>query len=88
MRFIQALSFYIFKQTDFQLADAKRKDDEPMVRKARYSSLLQVQFQPLPPPDSCPPNEDNEGEITDRKDEVARGNCSLSRLVFVEISST
>lgn len=67
------------QQTDFQLADAKRKDDEPMVRKARYSSLLQVQLQPLPPPDSCPPNEDNEGEITDRKDEVARGNCSLSR---------
>ncbi|XP_078272620.1 DNA repair protein RAD52 homolog isoform X3 [Rhinoraja longicauda] len=66
------------QQTDFQLADPKRKDDEPMVRKARYSSLLQAQHQHLPAPDSYPPNEDDDGEITDRKDEVARGNCSLS----------
>ncbi|XP_051886432.1 DNA repair protein RAD52 homolog isoform X3 [Pristis pectinata] len=67
------------QQTDFQLADAKRKDDEPMVQKARYSSLLQAQLHPLPAPASCPPNDGVKGETADRKKDVVGGNCSLSR---------
>ncbi|XP_069759632.1 DNA repair protein RAD52 homolog isoform X2 [Narcine bancroftii] len=66
------------QQTDFQLDDAKRKDDEPIVQKARYSSLLQAQPQPLPAPASRPPNEGVKEEVADRKVDVERGNCRLS----------
>ncbi|XP_062914120.1 DNA repair protein RAD52 homolog isoform X3 [Mobula hypostoma] len=67
------------QQTDFQFADAKRNDDEPMVQKARYNSLLQAHLKPLPAPTSCPPNKDIKRETADRKEDVAEENCRLSR---------
>uniref|UniRef100_UPI00398E5D4B DNA repair protein RAD52 homolog isoform X2 n=1 Tax=Pristiophorus japonicus TaxID=55135 RepID=UPI00398E5D4B len=67
------------QQSDFQLADAKRRDDEPKVQKARYSSLLQAQFQPLRAPASHPPYKGVEGEFAERKEDTAEGTCSFSR---------
>ncbi|XP_067855811.1 DNA repair protein RAD52 homolog isoform X2 [Heptranchias perlo] len=65
--------------SDFQLVDAKRRDDEPMVQKARYSSLLQAQFQPQPAAASHPPNEGVKREFAERKEDMADGTCSFSR---------
>ncbi|XP_078076207.1 DNA repair protein RAD52 homolog isoform X2 [Mustelus asterias] len=64
------------QQPDFQLADAKRKDKEPMIQKARYSSMLQTQNQSLPAPHS--PHEGVK-EIAERKEQVADRTCSFSR---------
>ncbi|XP_067906880.1 DNA repair protein RAD52 homolog isoform X2 [Heterodontus francisci] len=67
------------QQSDFQLTDAKRRDDEPMVQKARYSSMLQAQFHPLPAPASHSPDEGVKGVLAERKEDVVEGICSFSR---------
>ncbi|XP_078424414.1 DNA repair protein RAD52 homolog isoform X2 [Cetorhinus maximus] len=67
------------QQSDFQLADAKRRDNEPMVQKARYSSMLQAQIQPLSAPASHSPYEGVKEEIAERKENVIEGTYSFSR---------
>ncbi|GCB74409.1 hypothetical protein scyTo_0003499 [Scyliorhinus torazame] len=67
------------QQSDFQLADAKRMDNEPMVQKARYSSMLQTQNQILPAPASHSPYNGVKEEVAERKEHTAEGTCSFSR---------
>ncbi|XP_048463986.1 DNA repair protein RAD52 homolog isoform X3 [Rhincodon typus] len=66
------------QQSDFQLADAKRRDNEPLVQKARYSSMLQAPIQPLPGPASHLPQDDKE-DLTEKKETVVQGSFNFSR---------
>ncbi|XP_048405602.2 DNA repair protein RAD52 homolog isoform X3 [Stegostoma tigrinum] len=65
------------QQLDYQLADAKRRDNEPLVQKARYSSMLQAPIQPLPGPASHWP-QDKE-KLTERKETVVQESFNFSR---------
>ncbi|XP_038636139.1 DNA repair protein RAD52 homolog isoform X4 [Scyliorhinus canicula] len=67
------------KQSDFQLADAKRMDNEPMVQKARYSSMLRTPNQILPAPASHSPYKGVKEEVAERKEHTAEGTCSFPR---------
>ncbi|XP_043565240.1 DNA repair protein RAD52 homolog isoform X1 [Chiloscyllium plagiosum] len=66
------------QQSDFHLADAKRRDNEPLVQKARYSSMLQAQRQPLSTLASHSPQDAKE-ELSETKEVVIQGNCNFSR---------
>ncbi|GCC28825.1 hypothetical protein chiPu_0007259 [Chiloscyllium punctatum] len=66
------------QKSDFHLADAKRRDNEPLVQKARYSSMLQAQRQPLSTLASHSP-QDAEEELSETKEVVIQGNCNFSR---------